>query len=535
MEVIVCLQIGCGICMAGVKTGQGTAVFKAECGHAFHFPCIAAHVRNHGRVSCPVCSSTWLHAPLLTLPTGEVVDVPDKKEKAYSDDEPLDPGEDGGEFRGFFVAHPVERIVEAELLPEAAVISAGGREQRYVVALRIKAPPAPPPSLGGGRAPVDLVAVLDVGGGTTDAKMGMLKRSVRLVVASLGPADRLSLVVAAPGAAHRPLPLRRMTSTARLAACRHVDGLFPCAVATDVSAALGQAGKVLEDRRERNPVATIMLISDDLQGQTPPPHPHHHQHHQQQQRSPAGTRFAHVEIPVDSFGFGSDALAKCIGGLLSVVVQDLQLHLSFPSGEIAGVYSTTGRPALVSGSGWVRLGDLYAEEERELLLELRLPAAVASAHHALSVKFAHRSPPGQSKEQALLVPRPHAGRSSDRLRAAFVATRAATEARRLADDGDLGAAFHVLSAARAALVRAGAATEENLCMLEVELAELHRRRYPNRRVYQNPAAAEVVDEDGGPLTPTSGGLAAEQLAKVRKMRRAVNRVSDLHGFENARF
>jgi hypothetical protein len=44
-----------------------------------------------------------------------------------------------------------------------------------------------------------------------------------------------------------------------------------------------------------------------------------------------------------------------------------------------------------------------------------------------------------------------------------------------------------------------------------------------------------VDEKPEPLTPTSAWRAAERLAKVAIMRKSMNRVSDLHGFENARF
>ena len=45
----------------------------------------------------------------------------------------------------------------------------------------------------------------------------------------------------------------------------------------------------------------------------------------------------------------------------------------------------------------------------------------------------------------------------------------------------------------------------------------------------------LVDENGEPLTPTSAWRAAKKLAKVAIMEKSRNRVSDLHGFENARF
>ncbi|XP_068656569.1 E3 ubiquitin-protein ligase WAV3-like [Aristolochia californica] len=600
----------CGICLQSVKTGQGTAIFTAECAHAFHFPCIAAHVRKQGCLVCPVCNATWREVPLLAIhkqqpeTNNDAVEEekPEKPKSAhyplktlsesrlYDDDEPLisprfnpipeadeDDGEEEeiGEFQGFFTkpstkseAVNVEdsaRVVDARLLPEAAIVSVGRSHESYAVALRVKAP-APPPVRNGAdhnrRAPVDLVTVLDVSGSMTGAKLHMLKRAMRLVVASLGPADRLS-IVAFSGSAKRLLPLRRMTPHGQRAARRIVDRLA-CGNGTCVGEALRKATKVLEDRRERNPVASIMLLSDGQDERSAP------QESAARRRltssSAPSTRFAHVEIPVHSFGFGAssgahshDAFAKCIGGLLSVVVQDLRLHLGFSSGEIAGVYSCMGRPTLL-GSSSIRLGDLYAEEERELLLELRVPAASIGAHHVMSVRFSYRDPATQEvvhcKEQAVLVPRPHAVRSSDpkieRLRNFFITTRAMSEARRMTEHNDLSGAHHLLTSARALLLQSSSiSADANLRGLEAELAELQMRRqhlhqqilqqqqqqqqpqqhYIQRRRSEHP----LLDDNGEPLTPTSAWRAAEQLAKVAIMRKSMNRVSDLHGFENARF
>ena len=47
--------------------------------------------------------------------------------------------------------------------------------------------------------------------------------------------------------------------------------------------------------------------------------------------------------------------------------------------------------------------------------------------------------------------------------------------------------------------------------------------------------ARWLDESGEVLTPTSAWRAAEKLAKMARMKKSLNKVSDLHGFENARF
>ncbi|XP_050212854.1 E3 ubiquitin-protein ligase WAV3 [Mercurialis annua] len=641
----------CGICLNSVKTGQGTAIYTAECSHAFHFPCIASHVRKNGSLVCPVCNSTWKDVPLLAIhknlhnpdTENDTVDNPTttsatklkveeknvvviessprlqqpvtpKKiydSRSYDDDEPLlsptaggrfitipeadnenveeEEEDDVDEFQGFFVnptpsssvklddTNNISRNVQVRLLPEAAVVSAGRGYETYAVALRVKAPPPPQQSSPRShtntaslldrshRAPIDLVTVLDVSGSMTGAKLQMLKRAMRLVISSLGSADRLS-VVAFCSVPKRLLPLQRMTAQGQRAARRIVDRLV-CGQGSSLGDALRKATKVLEDRRERNPVASIMLLSDgqDEPVQTNTANQRHGSSHM------SSTRFAHIEIPVHSFGFGQsggysnepaeDAFAKCVGGLLSVVVQDLRVQLGFSSGsapaEILAVYTSNSRPTVLS-SGSIRLGDLYAEEERELLVELRVPSSAVGTHHVMSVRCLYKDPASQEvvygRDQALLVPRPHAVRSSapkiERLRNHFITTRAIAESRRLVENNDFTSAHHLLASSRALILQSSSALgDEYVRGLEAELAELHWRKQHQMEIQQQQQmmiqrrrgnerdsnTTVVIDENGEPLTPTSAWRAAEKLAKVAMMKKSLNKVSDLHGFENARF
>lgn len=650
----------CGICLNSVKTGQGTAIYTAECGHAFHFPCIAAHVRKHGKLVCPVCNANWKDVPLLAIHKNLGSQFPDQNDvvaavdsdykhtntkieekaiiessprflnpkqeiqqhqqqpkpsdlRSYNDDEPLlspttgsriipipeadenveedEENDDVEEFQGFFVnpnssssikysddpRDSSKNMVRVRLLPESAVVATCKTHESYVVALRIKAPPPPARNTSASalldpthRAPIDLVTVLDVSGSMTGAKLYMLKRAMRLVISSLGSADRLS-IVAFSAVSKRLLPLKRMTVQGQRAARRIVDRLV-CGQGTSVGDALRKATKVLEDRRERNPVASIMLLSDGQDDRA-----NSSKANQRQGSSHvSATRFSHIEIPVHSFGFGEnggyshepaeDAFAKCVGGLLSVVAQDLRVQLGFPpsTAEISAIYSCNGRPT-VHGSGSVRLGDLYAEEERELLVEVKVPTSAIGSHHVMSVRCLYKDPATQEvvygKEQALQVPRPHTVRSSapkiERLRNLFVTTRAIAESRRLMEHNELSSAHHLLASARALLVQSSSSSssssaEEYVRGLEAELADLHWRRQnqleqqqqqqqvmmiQRRRGHERDVmgGGGLVDENGEPLTPTSAWRAAEKLAKVAIMKKSMNRVSDLHGFENARF
>ncbi|KAA8531490.1 hypothetical protein F0562_006157 [Nyssa sinensis] len=479
-------QSRCGICLQRVKTGQGTAIFTAECSHSFHFPCIAVHVKKQGSLVCPVCSSNWKELPVLSIQNNYKSEVEEKKRvtatvdcktrneqkqytrfalKVYNDDEPLMSPTSGNrfnpipesdendedeenvnengveEFQGFFVnantspAATISRNVEVKLLPEAAVVSVGRSYETYAIVLKVRAPPAP--SRMAGRAPIDLVTVLDVSGSMTNEKLEMIKRAMGLIVSSLSSADRLS-IVAFSGGSKRLLPLRRMTSNGRLSARRITDALVSGPASSTVSDALGKAMKVLEDRREKNPVASIMLLSECHDRPLFTTNSTNQRH---QFPIVSSTRFLNLDIPVHSIRFSKsgtydhapsdDAFAKYIGGLLSVVVQDLRLQLGFVPGsapaEIAAIYSFAGRPAAL-GSGSVRLGDLCADEEREILVELKVTSSAVGAHHVLSVRCGYKDPSTQglihTKEQALLVPRPYAVRSSantiKRLRYLFI-------------------------------------------------------------------------------------------------------------------
>ncbi|KAL4179980.1 hypothetical protein AMTRI_Chr13g89900 [Amborella trichopoda] len=587
---------GCGICVQSMKTGQGgTAIFTAECSHAFHFPCIAAHVKKQGSFVCPVCQAQWKDVPLLTLHKDSTTTTPNSHQprsplstgklqegRAYDDDEPLiktsashfnpipeeDQDDEGVVEFGGFVPDPkvasTRSSVEVSLGSEVALVSSHRSHENVAMVLRLKAPQA----RLCGRAPIDLVAVLDVSGSMSGAKLHMLKRAMRLVVGSLGPSDRLS-IVAFSSSSKRLLALRRMSAQGQRTARRVVDRLV-CGQGSCVGEALRKAARVLEDRRERNPVASIMLLSDGQNERTAAAPTT-----RDSERGSSGTRFGHLEIPVHAFGFGNgdlghkkstisdgagstfsyvqaeDAFARCIGGLLSVVVQDLRLEIHCNAGaELAGVYTCTARPRILhhstSGrtSGCARLGDLYAQEERELLVELRVPTGCTPV---LAIGSRFKDPVTQNPingfDQNLQIPRPQGlSHKSERLRNRFRTTRAIAEARHLSELGEHTAGQQVLFAARALLVQSTSiSADEHLRALEAELAEIqwrarqHQRRTARASEGEGGAELGLMAESGEALTPTSAWRAAERLAKVAIMRKSMNRVSDLHGFENARF
>ncbi|KAL9260993.1 E3 ubiquitin-protein ligase WAV3-like protein [Drosera capensis] len=632
---------GCGVCLQSVRTGQGTALYTAECSHAFHFPCIAAHVRKQGSLICPVCNVTWKDVPLLSghtnlssWPLGKedndaiekavvaigakTVGIDDKKfqssistiktkgvisSKLYNDDEPLvsplastrfNPiaeededdmeeglSEDVEEFQGFCVNptpstkekignghdRKTPRNVEVKLLPEAAIISIDRTHETFVVALKVKAPPQPT-RLGEGatvpvilspshRAPIDLVTVLDISGSMDGPKQQILKRAMSLVISSLGSADRLS-IVAFSATSRRLLPLRRMTDHGQQSARRVIERVVCSQGKKCAAEALKKASKVLEDRREKNPVASIILLSDTVGEKVKAPgggsnhQPRLHFHD-------SSIRFAHIELPVRSPEPMENNFARRIGGILSVVVQDLRIQLGFadPAGsapvEITAVYSSKGRPTMLSCNS-ARLGNLNAEEERELLIEIKVPASAIGPHHVMTVRCSYMDPASQElmycRERSLLVPRPHTVRSTDprieRLRRAYMTTRALAESQRLVEHRDFAGAQKLVATTHAVLIhREPSIRDEFTRRIEAAQVELQWRQErhetePLPMQLERPKMSEkemamCEDEKEEQLSPISAWRAAERLAKVAMMKKSLNKVSDLHGFENAGF
>ncbi|CAF2277177.1 unnamed protein product [Brassica napus] len=541
----------CGICSQSVKPGQGTAIFTAECSHTFHFPCVTSRAAaDHNRlVTCPVCGSSLLPETRNYGKPGSQTGQETSRLRVYNDDEPLisspmspagfhtilesDENEDG-EFTGFSVNTPSPltaklltddslRNVEVKLSPESAIVAAVKGYETYSVVMKVKSPPLTTAR----RLPVDLVIVLDVAG-----RLESLKRTMKLLISNLKETDRLS-IVAFSSSSKRLLPLRRMTANGRRSARRIVDiiSVSGAGVACNgggitANDALKKAVKVLEDRRQKNPFATVFVLTD-------------RQAHQAQ--------LAYSKIPVVWLGawdhaVSEDAFARSINGYLSLSVQDLGLSLGLVSGsgqgEITAVYSLSGRPAWL-GTGSVRLGDMYAGEERALLVEIKAPVSSSTtsrSHRILTVRSRYVDPTTQEirnpEDRALLIPYPVTVRSSSnpnigRLRNLHVSTRAVAESRRLIERNNYSGAERLLTSARALLVQYGLSSSDT-CLrgLDAELADLN-----GVRGRQLTSSLESLE----PLTPTSAWKAAERLAKVAKMRKHMNRVSDLHGFENARF
>ncbi|KAL1208633.1 E3 ubiquitin-protein ligase WAV3 [Cardamine amara subsp. amara] len=561
----------CAICLTAMKAGQGHAIFTAECSHSFHFHCITTNVK-HGNQICPVCRAKWNEIPLQSpnakskscvKPIGRPRDnawmsIPPRRSSpiqtssrpdalrpvssifntepaVFNDDEAL-------ELQGRLAESSLEKSkpgvsgkLEVKTYPEISEVVRSVSFKDFAVLINLKAPAASKSSSS--RAPVDLVTVLDVSGSMAGTKLALLKRAMGFVIQNLGPFDRLS-VISFSSTARRNFPLRLMTETGKQEALQAVNSLVSNG-GTNIAEGLKKGARVLIDRRFKNPVSSIVLLSDgqDTYTMTSPT-----------SGCSRGTDYKALlpkeingnRIPVHAFGFGADhdaslmhsiaensggtfsfiesetviqdAFAQCIGGLLSVVVQELCVkiecvHPVLRIGSVkAGSYRFDSSPDSRTGS--IGVGDLYAEEERNFLVNLDIPIVdgVSDPMSLLKVRCVYQDPVtketvnlNNSDEVKILRPivmaerRPVVSVEVDRQRIRLRAAEAISEARVLAERGDLTQAVSALETCRGVLTEtvSGRAGDPLCVTLCAELKET-QERMASRQVYEASGRAYVL-------------------------------------------
>ncbi|CAN8244350.1 unnamed protein product [Cochlearia groenlandica] len=568
----------CAICLTSMKPGQGHAIFTAECSHSFHFHCIATNVK-HGNQMCPVCRAKWTEIPLkssksvvkpvirprddaawMTIPprrTQPQIRAPTRSNSlrpvssifntepsVFNDDEALE-SQDCVVDSGLEKPKPsVAEKLEVKTYPEISEVVRSVSFKDFAVLINLKAPVAAAKSSSGScassRAPVDLVTVLDVSGSMAGTKLALLKRAMGFVIQNLGPFDRLS-VISFSSTARRNFPLRLMTETGKQEALQAVNSLVSNG-GTNIAEGLKKGARVLIDRRFKNAVSSIVLLSDGQDTYT--------------MTSPTGAGSSGTDdyksllpkeingnrIPVHAFGFGADhdaslmhsisensggtfsfiesetviqdAFAQCIGGLLSVVVQELSVKIAcvHPAIRIKSVKAGSYRfnSGADSRTGCIGVGDLYAEEERNFLVNLDIPVVAGSDGvldymSLLIIRCVYKDPVTKetvdlrnSGEVKILRPvmsteRPVVSVEVDRQKIRLRAAEVISEARVLAERGQLTEAVSVLESCHKVLTESvSGRAEDTLCVsLCAELKET-QERMASRQVYEASGRAYVL-------------------------------------------
>ncbi|CAI0411859.1 unnamed protein product [Linum tenue] len=574
----------CSICLTKMKQGGGHAIFTAECSHSFHFHCIVSNVK-HGNQICPVCRAKWkeipLQAPDLDPPLGRAVSInavgwpnndalmtvvrrlpPPRRDPSrrhivpllqvaepvvFNDDETLDiqPGYENG------AGCSSGRAIDINVHPEVTAASRSNSYENFTVLVNLKAAAVAamirnqtssfPQLSQTPRAPVDLVTVLDISGSMAGTKLALLKRAMGFVIQNLGSNDRLS-VIAFSSTARRLFSLRRMSDAGRQQALQAVNSLIANG-GTNIAEGLRKGAKVMEERKDKNSVSSIILLSDGQDTYTVSSGTNQHPEQPNYQlllplsTIDGGGGTAGLKIPVHAFGFGADhdassmhsiseisggtfsfieteaiiqdAFAQCIGGLLSVVVQELQVGVECANPSInlrslkAGSY-----PSRISADGrmgFIDVGDLYADEERNFLISLNVPPAEPSkgSTSLLTVKCAFRDPltkeMGIVESEEIILQRPEVAEELavsvevDRQRNRLKAAEAMSQARTAAEQGNLTGAASILENCRKELWETmSGRSNDRLCVaLDAEMKEM-QERMASRNVYESSGRAYIL-------------------------------------------
>ncbi|KAL6643128.1 hypothetical protein ACP70R_021309 [Stipagrostis hirtigluma subsp. patula] len=548
----------CAICLGSMRSGHGQALFTAECSHKFHFNCISSNVQ-HGNHVCPICRALWkelpFQGPLLAeaavhgtarvnpsdwpqgrLPRADTVNRQDQspifhtpESAIFNDDEQInlqsearvEGGRDGDEFPAFL---GIMTYTEFPAIQEHV------SKENFAILIHLKAPHSPVSVSS--RAPLDLVTVLDVSGSMAGTKLALLKRAMSFVIQTLGPSDRLS-VIAFSSSAWRLFPLRKMTAFGRQQSLQAVSSLVANG-GTNIADGLRKAARVMEDRQARNPVCSIILLSDGVDTYTvTAPHGARPDYGPLVPRSILPGSGHHV--PVHAFGFGADhdsaamhsvaemsggtfsfidavgsiqdAFAQCIGGLLSVVAQETRLSIDCADdGVLLTSVKSGGYASGVAGDGrggYVDVGDLYADEERDFLVTVRVPPAARGGSTALVVasctyRDAVTGEAVRVEGGDVAVRRPASPVSAamspqvEREWLRVHATEDMAAARAAAEGGEFARAASILESRRRALEsRAALSSDPQTLALVAELREMQDRAESRQR-YEESGRAYIL-------------------------------------------
>ncbi|KAG6475029.1 E3 ubiquitin-protein ligase WAV3-like [Zingiber officinale] len=568
----------CTICLGTMKAGQGHALFTAECSHTFHFQCIAFNVK-YGNYVCPVCRAKWKELPFqapLTVehPHGRarvnpvnwsqedgqmtVIRMLTRANSAnqqhrplpffhasepstFNDDEPLN----FQPVTGGIMQPKSARRVEIKSVPLFSAVPKSVSQENFIVLIRLKSSNAigeqspsrnlniAPGMSRSSRAPVDLVTILDTSGSMAGTKLALLKRAMSFVIQNLGPLDRLS-VIAFSSTARRLFPLRKMTESGRQQALLAVNSLVSSG-GTNIAEGLRKGAKVIDERKEQNPVCSVILLSDGQDTYTMSSNLGRNLQTRPDYRSLIPSSIlGHTthQIPVHTFGFGTDhdssamhsiseisggtfsfieseiviqdAFAQCIGGLLSVVVKEMHLTVESvqPGVQIvaikSGSYTNKIEDNMLSGS--INVANLYADEERDFLVYINLPPSQDTRQLRVRCAYVDAiSKETVSLQDEVRIERPETVVSCtpsvevDRQIIRVQSAEAMQDARDAADHGALDEAVYILEEQRRRLADSLARLSgDQLCLaLDAELREMQERMASQQR-YESSGRAYLL-------------------------------------------
>jgi Ca-activated chloride channel family protein len=246
------------------------------------------------------------------------------------------------------------------------------------------------------RAPVDIVVALDVSGSMSGRKLELCKDTIQLLLRELNAQDRFGLVTFGDEA-NLAIPARKLTPENKEAAVLRVKRLHTSGC-TNISGGIGLAAQELAAVESPHEVRTIFLLTDGLANRGISDRVgivnltknclsataernaiamhcfgYGHDHDRAMLGDISNATEGGSYYFVDKDSDVSSAFGDALGGVLSVVAQNTFVNIKAATEGVSILkvkHDKTEKQ--LDGSYKVALGDFYAEESRDVLIETTL-------------------------------------------------------------------------------------------------------------------------------------------------------------------
>ncbi|GAA5918128.1 hypothetical protein JCM6882_006353 [Rhodosporidiobolus microsporus] len=282
--------------------------------------------------------------------------------------------------------------------------------------------------------PLDLMLILSVPtAGPTALKTGILKNALEFLLAHVGPRTRVSVVTYSAGEGSRGVlrktPFiavgkaegkKRLEKVVEELGCDAEDLTSMVAhqeERVNVVTACNLALDIVLQRKAKSALTGMVLLNDGRDGA------------QKAQMDLVMARAEAANVPIHAIGYGRshdpsslwllsnhsggsylfvkefydlrDALAGCVGGILSIAATNVRLHIKVPEKRFFRIRKVSGTPgAIVSRTGTdvdVEIGELRFGERKDLIVEVEMSLGEYGAQFGTGLRERHE----QGQQQAV--------------------------------------------------------------------------------------------------------------------------------------